>query len=227
MHTASNLPPVVLRLSSLDEGRSLPIDFSPPLVRAILAGRKSCTRRLIASARHEPWAGAVDAQGRALLVRRDALFSLIPEPVLCRYGEPGTLLYMREALEEYRGLTLYAATREVVLHEGRPMPWRWQVRKLAARYCPKLAARVVLRNTGVRVERLQDIDEAEAAAEGLARDSAGYWLPNSRVLAVDAFRFLWNSLHESSGTCWDDNPGVYRVGLEEVQRRSAGEQFPR
>jgi hypothetical protein len=223
------LPRPAKRLTLLDAPgvRSLPIDFQPPLVRALLRQEKTVTRRLLTAKGFEPWAGKKTEDGRPWARHAPKGIPLGLAPVPCRYGEAGTLLYVREPIEECGGLTLYTSTREVVLVEEAPLPWRWQPRKLAARYCPKEAARLLLENTGVRGEWLQELTEEEAQAEGMERHEDGErWRGfdgGTFYTARGAFTSLWNQLHQDDGTRWDDNPGVFRVGLLERQRRWAGE----
>lgn len=78
-------------------------------------------------------------------------------------------------------------------------------------FMPRWASRITLEVTGVRVERLQDISEADAVAEGCECDSDGwrdYQMPETQCCgtAIESFRSLWNSLHGPDA--WDANPWV-------------------
>ncbi len=88
-------------------------------------------------------------------------------------------------------------------------------------FMPRWASRLTLTVTDVRVQRLQEISEADAIAEGIERSPlppgvsgpATYHVPNysGSPDAVGAYRFLWNSLHTTAGERWDDNPFVVAI----------------
>lgn len=138
-----------------------PILMSAPMVRAILAGTKTQTRRVVKQPQ-----------------RRDGL-KLLPELLrdigvggACPYGQPGDRLWLREAwrvcggreyeYQQDRSQVMYRATHH---EDGFPLTWesyKWR----PSIHMPRWASRITLEVTGVRVERLQDISEADAVAEG-------------------------------------------------------------
>ncbi len=83
-------------------------------------------------------------------------------------------------------------------------------------FMPRWASRLTLHVIETRTERLQDITEADAKAEGLTMTEDGFWLPGLCDYAVWAFRELWDSLHRKPGTCWDDNPEIVAIGFRPV-----------
>ncbi|WP_009905984.1 hypothetical protein [Burkholderia thailandensis] len=89
---------------------------------------------------------------------------------------------------------------------------------------PRTAARFALEITGVRVERLQDISEADAVAEGIDKTAAGFWSTYGQN-DVDgtysprrSFQYLWDGLNAARGHGWDANPWVWCVGFRRVER---------
>jgi len=136
-----------------------PILFSAPMVRAILDGRKTQTRRAVKrpasldSLEASPnypgeWVPWVDGDPQ--------------ESILCPYGVPGDTLWVREswcAADVPSGFCYMAD------HPGDPRGLGWR----PSIHMPRKASRLTLRITNVRVERLQDISEADAIAEGLYR----------------------------------------------------------
>ncbi len=140
-----------------------PILFSGPMVSALLAGTKTQTRRAVKlkawhtveerdNGQHWPW--MYDGE-------RNADYWLP-----CPYGQTGDRLWVRETHMDLGACFLYRAdaaaeTERTLVAPGQP--WR------PAIHMPRAASRITLEVTGVRVERLQDISEADAEAEGKRR----------------------------------------------------------
>lgn len=130
--------------------------------------------------------------------------------------QPGELLYVREGLKRSPdtlswgpAFALYAADESAVWPAG---PWQWKPNRLPSRFMPKWAAREWVLVKDVRCERLQDITEADAIAEGCL------WvhqLPEGRVAIgpIGKFRALWDSLHKRDGLNWAANPWVEVVSF--------------
>ena len=83
---------------------------------------------------------------------------------------------------------------------------------------PKARARLWLRVKNVRVERVQDISENDAWAEGVGDGQLGRFDISGRVL----FKSLWNSINEKRGYGWDANPWVWVVEFEIVENYESG-----
>ena len=201
--------------------RERPILFSAPMVRAILAGRKTQTRR-VAKPRRKPsllelgaWSDAyvTDPGNRKLLMRE------------CPFGDVDDRLWVRETWrqsyftttdgEVVEGRFRYRATDPA---DGVAAGWRPSI------HMPRSASRITLEVTGVRVERLQDISESDAISEGVRqlRDGSECWVgregPGSLVTpwptARDAFRDLWQSINGLGS--WGSNPWVWVVEFKRV-----------
>lgn len=183
-----------------------PIIFSAPMVLAILAGRKTQTRRVF----QRPWPDTddvrFDGDTREWYSERGAWHRR------ARWV-PGDTLWVKEgwqAAETGAGRCLVyradspqsQATGVHAISDAPTLKWR------SARFMPRQASRITLRVTDVRVERVQDISEADAIAEGVTAPAWG---------ARDAFRGLWDSLNAKRGYGWDVNPWVSVTTFERVK----------
>ncbi len=188
------------------------------MVRAILAGHKTQTRRVAKAVKH-PDLGNVYAPG-ALVLESE------PQHVIeraCPFGRPGDRLWVREtwtnAWDEVRNQWTdperyhYRADGIEIAHvEGMDRsPW------IPSIHMPRRACRLVLEITEVRLERLQQISEADCLAEGVQQDEAngfdiefGTHYSNS---AVGCFASLW----DSTGGNWKDNPWVWVVTFKRIE----------
>ncbi|CAB4155358.1 hypothetical protein UFOVP670_12 [uncultured Caudovirales phage] len=169
-----------------------PILFSAEMVRAILKGDKTQTRRVMkAQPTGHHWemlpgyqlkhTEAVMANGKVAVKFRHTI-PQNPSPdfnnawIPCPYGAPGDTLWVRETWAGHASGVDYAADFAAV---SRPQagPWRPSI------HMPRWASRITLRITDVRVERLHDISEADARAEGCqARPFPGPWWQGYRDL---------------------------------------------
>lgn len=95
---------------------------------------------------------------------------------------------------------------EPIYPSDTPMP-DWAGRRRPAMFMPREFSRIALIVTDVRVQRLQDISEADAAAEGLRDEDDEGWSTTLPPL-VSAFRDLWNGLNSARGYGWETNPWV-------------------
>lgn len=172
-----------------------PILFSRPMVRAILEGRKTVTRRVM---KPQPdFLGSMVDPNTPFKTLDAGLHARIT----CPYGEPGDRLWVRETwhvgkphdktapadilaplLAEGRGITvLYTAggwqsvgpagREEPIYPDDQPLP-DWAGKGRPSIHMPRWACRILLEITAVRVERLQDISEVQARAEGITDGDA-------------------------------------------------------
>lgn len=207
-----------------------PILFSGEMVRALLAGTKTQTRRVVRP-RHD-WRMDEREDGTPWPYFRDYVYEE-PEPVEvpCPYGAPGDMLWVKERWQwasaywasiyrdpgatdaeraECQAGAGYYATHRNPECDG---PWTSPL------YMPRLLSRITLRVTSVRVERVQDISEEDARAEGVVRACFGGWTDGTTdydtITAAQAFRALWESINGAES--WAANPWVWVVGFERVE----------
>lgn len=175
--------------------RERPIIFSGPMVCAILDGRKSVTRRICKGARE-------------LSCARDWPLDT------CPFGVPGDRLWAREtwALVDDRSKpstrasgVLYRATDERASSFSGSRRWRPSI------HMPRWASRLTLEVVSVRVERLQEITEEDAKAEGTAQALCNFPDPLCPMFAM-----AWERLHGPGS--WAANPWVWAVSFRRVER---------
>jgi len=220
-----------------------PILFSDAMVRAILSGTKTQTRRVIAGARgafwdHRSYTGTVERDGvlRFRVGPDGGIANGSPE-VRCPHGAVGDRLWVREAfaLSQRDPEDTAVSTREPQWWDppvyradgdpggewtrfdgGRHVPIRppWR----SARYMPRWASRLTLEVTSVRVQRVQSISEEDARAEGVsAGPSAALAETPIGVSAREAFAELWDSINgKREGCSWGANPWVWCVSFKVV-----------
>ena len=180
--------------------------FKAPLVRAILEGRKTQTRRVAKPVKH-PDLGNLYTPG-ALLRGHE------PQHVInraCPYGQPGDRIYVRETFSqhpEWGQLAFRADGEEFEDADG----WLWEPKWQTSSHMPKDIARIWLEITGVRVERLQDISEADALAEGARFELAS--IDSVRIGATASFLSGFRNIWESTGGDWDANPWVWVIDFK-------------
>lgn len=197
-------------------GKDKPIMFSGSMVRAILDGRKTQTRRVI---KPQPVGspaglGCIGGRGIGHIFESEHTGGQI---VRCPYGEPGDRLWVRETWADEPGgpddypITVYAADMAARHHNDvahgpifylrsdyKPKRWRPSI------YMPWWASRITLEVTGVRAERLRDISEADARAEGTTTNEID-------LTHRESFQTLWDSINAKRGFGWEANPWVWAV----------------
>lgn len=209
--------------------RMKPILFNTDMVRAILDGRKTVTRRLV-----KPQPGFFyDAGG----VVRDpdnpehiAFLAMQPddhEEIYIPPYQPGDILYIRETWGYNRDMWLFKANYQ---EDEWPL-FRWH----PSIHMPKKAARIFLRVKDVRVARLQDMEEEDAKAEGIWKveewPDTGRFTYTAKHLfgkvwstAIECFRWLWTSTIKPADVRkygWDANPWVWVIEFEKISKEEA------
>ena len=205
---------------------SRPILFSAPMVRAILDGRKTQTRRAIRPQPNGKLLGVLDRDRgpRYWFAAGPADRSSVE--VYCPYGKPGDLLWVRETWQHSnhplgpydRDCTVfYRADYLDDPHgpdgekspEGKYRQWRPSI------HMPRLACRITLRVTDVRVERLADISEDDVVAEGWPHtDTNGAGVPLRDAYPIGWYANLWEDINGKGS--WERNPWVWVVSFERV-----------
>lgn len=185
-----------------------PILFSGPMVRAILEGRKSQTRRVVKPQRH-PFGDMLTANEVALE------FSSGTRSVRCPYGQTGDRLLVRETWSKLvSGQVWYKADYHPI-NDGN---WKPSI------FMPRWASRITLEITGVRVERLNEISILDSHAEGVGGTygetgiSLGFPGLNhewDNKTAVEQYQWLWESINGPGS--WGLNPWVWVVEFKRVE----------
>lgn len=195
--------------------RVLPILFNGDMVRAILDGRKTVTRRLI---KPQPQ-GYFEVNAEPLYIY-DTDFQ---QGRICPPYQPEDILYVRETWCDDRqfthddtpGIYFYKAS------ESDDFTSKWH----PSIHMPKEAARIWLKVKDIRVERLQEITEEQAKAEG-AIDNRGFiHSPDNEYdqihTAKEHFGEIWNSTIKKSDLDsygWDANPWVWVIEFERCEK---------
>ena len=215
--------------------KSRPILFSAPMVRAILNGSKTQTRRIVKPQPDETsgfsqgpikcqWyhPTKIDRHGEAYPGEKVFGFANEDNGWPCPYGVPGERLWVRETFARIHPALLSHLDPEednggnngwstVFRADGIPFNWKdYGVKWTPSIFMPRRLSRITLEITKIRVERLQDISESDAAAEGVhpvrigLQDARGGDQGNSYV---EGFGELWESINGKRS--WASNPWVW------------------
>ncbi len=182
-----------------------PILFNAQAVRAILAGTKTQTRKVIMpQPPREMVRAAVGITG--WWVGWDADDNEVWS-ALCPYGVSGDMLWVRETFgltpdEPPDGSEEPGIYYRADWDGTEPVSFSWRSSVLM----PRLASRVTLSVTDVRVQRVQNVSEEDVLAEGITREDMAhycwYWRP---------FQVMWNSVNFKRGYPWELNPWVWAI----------------
>lgn len=192
-----------------------PILFSAPMVRALLAGTKTQTRRAF---RDQPPPGS--------------LVGWVPGQSTTQFGREGDRLWVRENGWErpYRTAKMmregadtwepYYFDADGLLQSEVEDFKRWGFKRRPSIHMPRWASRIALELTGVRIERLNDISEADCIAEGIEKTAHGFWSTygqshvNGTYSPTASFRFLWESINGPGS--WGVNPWVWAIEFRRI-----------
>ncbi|MHB5484822.1 hypothetical protein ACYB82_21830 [Klebsiella pneumoniae] len=197
--------------------------FNGEMVRAILDGRKTQTRRPIKwkqtrfteigereDGSHWPW--SEDAEHVCDFWHP------------CPFGAVGDRIWVRETWNKYGGLLTYRADHDWIddMRKETVCIAKW----VPSIHMPRWASRILLEITDVRVERLNAISEEDARAEGIIDGgclNCGEPEPcgcaNPEPDATDAFAYLWQSIYGQES--WNANPWVWVIEFERVEGGAA------
>ena len=206
-----------------------PILFSGPMVRAILEGRKTQTRRPV---KPQPPAYIDELYGGEL--RQQAPYQLEchesgcvlgygfeddnGQLYQCPFGVPCDRLWVRETFMAHADEIAYAATDQHLVGCDR---WRPSI------HMPRLASRITLEVVGVRVERVQDISDADAQAEGVepgclscGTNCTGVGgCSDCRTCYRDSFAYAWQQIYGAES--WHANQWVWVVEFKRIEQESS------
>lgn len=206
-----------------------PIIFNDQMVRAILEGRKTQTRRIAKPPKGFDW---VDESLGTVANKNDGMWPVYElEEVSKPFGQVGDYLWVREAWRQFdnsnecgcseypcpcpnNGHVIFRST-----HDDGESKWKPSI------HMPRWAARIKLEIKKIRVERLQDISEADAIAEGVKELRKGYWRNYNhewtqfQLSAKSSFTSLWKALYGEES--WNENPWVHVIEFERVTDEKA------
>ena len=222
-----------------------PIIFSAEMIRAILAGRKTMTRRVI---KPQPftangcwqWSKKCyeDENNHCLIEEEDRFLDFMANH--SPYGVPGDRLWVREtwcAHQNYNDIKpsdlpslkhlQNGITYMTDVYAGEKSTWMGKTR--SPRFMPRWASRIDLLVKNVRAERLQKISEEDAIAEGIGHGficNAG-WPDYEHInkygvceltqdTAYQSFASLWDSINAKRGHGWDANPWVWVIEFDRL-----------
>lgn len=190
-----------------------PILFNTEMVRAILEGRKSCTRRLVKflSGENPRWTGYIKDELMLYNGKNEPCIRKVPY-------QPGDILYVRETfIQAAAHIFWYKADDNSWISEG--LHWKPSI------HMPKEAARIWLKVTDVRVERLQDITVDGCHREGINIETSavtdGETLNRKHDFSLEKFETLWDSTIKKSDIGsygWNANPWVWVIEFEQCEK---------
>ena len=194
-----------------------PILFNGAMVRAVLDGRKTQTRRVV---KPQPTGNVVTLKASDGLTFLHDYDGSSGNELKCPYGQPGDQLWVREAFDP-----IYP--QDPKYNSGEPIAIDYRADNKRNRLCDqngtrrwtpsihmrRSASRILLEVTGVRAERLQDIRDGDARAEGVdVRPGREYEYGASRT----SFFLLWNSINGDGAHGWHANPWVWVLEFKRV-----------
>ena len=218
-----------------------PILFSAPMVRALLAGTKTQTRRVVKMKSHQQIEQRDDGTNWPWMYdgERDC-----DSWMACHYGQPGDRLWVKETWRTADTLDALSpsAIAEKCMDAGYSKPWaplQWEAdgqrnrewsgfgpgngvvvgpgKTRVSIHMPRWASRITLEVTGVRVERLQEIDIADAQAEGVS-DTGAFILDgegNEQGGPIAEYAVLWDQINGDGS--WESNPWVWVIEFKRVE----------
>ncbi|MDR1889342.1 MAG: hypothetical protein LBQ81_08225 [Zoogloeaceae bacterium] len=216
-----------------------PIIFSAPMVRTILEDRKNMTRQVI---NYLPGFRMItefkpsDTPGYKWTFRDIQMMWHDIKELECPYGKPGDRLWVKETFATKSLVGNSIMSYPIYRADGERMGVKWA----PSIHMPRWASRILLEITDVRVDRLQDITEEDAIAEGikkLSKDNGRTWkygIPDNDGLPgndnhgwpwqewcntpIDAFRKLWDSINSARGYGWKENPWVWVIEFRRIEK---------
>lgn len=222
-------------------GRELPILFNTEMVRAIMEGRKTVTRRLAKGVYLYSEFGAFATE-----IKGEEVGPISPEKIVeikspyqvgdilyiretwnvCNMWSTGnrvTFVYRADEDEEKSARTITVSDKMFdkfgeLLHGSSP-EWRPSI------HMPKEAARIFLKVTDVRIEQLQEITEEQAIKEGVVTESL--FEGGEKLPALHWFEALWNSTIKGPDTekyGWNANPWVWVIEFERCEKPEDGNE---
>lgn len=217
-------------MSVKTEVKERPIIFSGAMVRAILEGRKTQTRRIVSFGNSKPftlarsWPYVKKLEDGTWMWSDSPDFNYPPEymrdGVKCPYGRAGDRLWVRETFYHPKGAPRMPVEYKANLEPQQAEAMRWK----PSIHMPRWASRIDLEITGIRVERVQEITEKDAIAEGMPSRTLA--LKNSESSSISfgpiiMFGNHWNKLFGYKGVGdepyhYGNNPWVWVISFNKI-----------
>lgn len=216
-------------------GRERPILFSAPMVRAVLDGSKTQTRRIVQIGDHAR-ADLLGCKAGVATFGDRLPDDPVPLEKRCPYGKPGDRLWVRETHAQFAvgnkiGLAPQCVAYRATCREDGSFDYAQpdgeilgiKVTKWTpAIHMPRWASRITLEITDVRVQRLQAISDEDALAEGIERnddDGVTYYGPlnHGDCRPREGFRMLWDSVPGGGpGRSWYADPWCWAITFKRL-----------
>ncbi len=203
-----------------------PIIFNTEMVKAILAGNKTQTRRVFKNVNkyfkykdtfcNHLWPGK-----RIGMSCSNCWKEIIKK---CPY-EVGQTLWVRETWKYdgtiHNGAIRYKADNKLIRYTPKQLgsytidgKWKPSI------YMPRKAARLFLKITNIRIERIQDISQEDSKAEGVISNKEKFGIKGGSIVNTHKWQFmyLWDSINKKRGYGWDENPYVWVYVCEEYKK---------
>ncbi|HCB9327694.1 TPA: morphogenetic protein [Klebsiella variicola] len=204
--------------------------FNAEMVRAILDGRKTQTRRIMTvqpessefGLRYIAESSLAKEVGMYFWSQSDACgMKARSKPFACPYGKPGDRIWVRETWARYN---IDQNSHDIAYRATTPADWPEEGHWRPSIHMPRWASRILLEITGVRVERLNAISQEDAQAEGMELTGwrPTYSDPDSGgevMTPYDNFAELWSSIYGAEN--WQANPWVWVIEFKRVEGGAA------
>lgn len=191
-----------------------PIIFSAPMVRAILSGTKTQTRRVLKNQRAYDLDKTPFGQPGDRIYVRETWNWFDPQEIPANRAGQRAPFTGQQGEREIPWVAAYAADGPLPYPGyGGKEHWRPSI------HMPRWASRITLEITDVRVERLRDISEADAVAEGILRTpNSNTWMTDDRRYVssnpVWVYSYIWEQINGFGS--WVANPWVWVIEFERI-----------
>ena len=204
------------------------------MVRAIMSGKKTQTRRIINANLDSRPPYTIRDNGYVWSAYMTQQWTRGGRALKCPFGNVGDRLFVKEGIEgrndtklhdgEQMPITAYSADGSHIWDGPKRLPWRWKPKSLPSIYMPKELCRIKLDITNVRIERLQEITPNDAINEGCCPENGNEWdKPEIYRKAAEivggpfprgVFAMLWNQINGEES--WKSNPYVWVIEFKKV-----------
>lgn len=199
-----------------------PILFSTPMVQAIMSGTKTQTRRVVKNQPVYDEESGYKFWDNLMFDIHDNVLETMYMPDHCKFGEIGDILWVRETylklVPEHFITSNYVyksdmcpdseEVRQQYIKQGYPYNWKPSI------FMPRDACRIRLEITNIRVERLHEITEKEAQAEG-AEFQKWEGITETTQSYLNGFTSVW--LHINGDASWNSNPWVWVIEFKRIE----------